>query len=290
MGVLEGRSQMIIDAHQHFWKHNTSDYVWMEDWMHRLKSDHEPHHLKQLINKVDVSGTIAVQARQMIKETDYLLNLAAESKWILGVVGWFDFSAEDLEQTVERYAENSRLVGARELIHDMADPDYAISRTHTNAIRIIGESDLAYDLLLRPQHIPAAIKLVDMFPNQRFIVDHIAKPDISDHEIEPWKTQISLIAERPNVYCKLSGMVTEADPDSWTAEQLRPYVDICLETFGPSRLMVGSDWPVCTLAGSYEETMAVVLDYLQDLSLPERDRILHATCEEAYRLSIPTQS
>jgi L-fuconolactonase len=277
---------MIIDAHQHFWKYNPSDYVWMEDWMHVLKSDHEPQHLRPLIDAVGVSGTVAVQARQMISETDYLLELAGDHEWILGVVGWFDFSAGNLEETVENYAENSRLVGVRELIHDMADPEYAISRTHTNAIRIIGKSDLTYDLLLRPQHIAAAIKLVDLFPDQRFVVDHIAKPNIAANTMEPWKTQISILAERPNVYCKLSGMVTEADPASWTAEDIRPYVDICLESFGPSRLMVGSDWPVCTLAGSYETTMAVVLDYLQKLSPLERDRVFHGTCEEAYRLPI----
>lgn len=275
---------MTIDAHQHFWKYNGSDYVWMEDWMSRLKSDHEPRHLKPLMDTVGIDGTVAVQARQMVSETDYLLDLAREHDWILGVVGWFDFSASDLEETIERYAENSQLVGVRELIHDMADPQYAISQTHTNAVRMIGNSHLAYDLLLRPTHIPSAIKLVDMFPNQRFIVDHIAKPDISGYEIEPWKTRITELAQRPNVYCKLSGMTTEADIDSWTSSGLHPYIDVCLEAFGPSRLMVGSDWPVCTLAGSYETTMAVVLDYLHTLSPSEQLRVFSETCTEAYLL------
>lgn len=275
---------MIIDAHQHFWKYNSSDYVWMKEWMHRLKSDHEPQHLKPLIDEVGVTGTVAVQARQMARETDYLLDLAWRYDWILGVVGWFDFSSADLERNVERYAENSQLVGVRELIHDMADPEYATSQTHTNAIRIIGAVHLAYDLLLRPAHIPAATKLVDMFPNQRFIVDHIAKPDISGHQTEPWKTRITELARRPNVYCKLSGMVTEADIESWTAADLYPYVDTCLEAFGPSRLMVGSDWPVCTLAGSYKTTMSVILDYLRTLSPSEQLRVFSETCTEAYML------
>lgn len=275
---------MIIDAHQHFWNYNPTDYVWMEDWMHRLKSDHEPQDLKPLMDAIGVTGTVAVQARQMVRETDYLLHLAQQHDWILGVVGWFDFSASDLDETIQRYAENRKLVGVRELIHDMPDPEYAISDTHTNAIRIIERADLAYDLLLRPAHIPAAIKLVDRFPNQRFIVDHIAKPDISSHEIEPWKTRISALAQRPHVYCKLSGMVTEADMESWTAADLYPYVDTCLEAFGPSRLMVGSDWPVCTLAGSYQTTMSVVIDCLQTLSRTEQQRVFSDTCVEAYRL------
>nr|MDA3949628.1 amidohydrolase family protein [Spirochaeta sp.] len=205
---MDGIDPMIIDSHQHFWKYNTNDYVWMEDWMTGLKTDHEPEELEPLMSEIGVTGTVAVQARQLVEETDYLLGLTRKHPWILGVVGWLDFAAPDLEEEIARYAQHEKLVGLRELIHDMDDPEYAISSVHRNAIGIIGTYDLAYDLLVRPAHIPAATQLVDSFPNQRFIVDHIAKPDIAGEEIEPWKSLIIELGRRPHVYCKLSGMAT----------------------------------------------------------------------------------
>jgi L-fuconolactonase len=272
----------IIDAHQHFWKYNARDYVWMEEWMSVLRQDHEPTHLKPQMDSAGVTGTIAVQARQMEEETEYLLDLADKHPWICGVVGWVDFSAPDLGERINSFTRHEKLVGMRELIHDMLDPEYAVSELHMNGVGLVGRHGLTYDLLLRPMHIPAAIQLVDRFPNQRFVVDHIAKPEIATGVMEPWKTQIAELARRPHVFCKLSGMVTEASVTSWTPEDLSPYIDVCLESFGPRRLMIGSDWPVCTLAGSYSEVMSATLRQVNKLSDDERRWILHDTCFSAY--------
>jgi len=278
---------MKIDAHQHFWKYNPSDYVWIDSRMESLKKDYLPEDLSPHLSQLGIQGTIAVQARQMEVETNFLLQLAEQNQWILGVVGWVDFEGPDLEQRIERFAQHPRLKGFRELIHDMPDPNYAISEVHLGAIKLLEKYNLAYDLLLRPGHIPAAIDLVDKFPNQRFILDHIAKPEIRSGSKEPWQSRVKELAKRPNVYCKLSGLVTEADWTNWTREIVYPYLDICLGAFGPQRLMVGSDWPVCTLAGTYKEVMSLTLGYLESLSASEQQRVFSETCLEAYKITYP---
>lgn len=278
---------MRIDAHQHFWNYNPTDYVWMSDEMTVLKRDHLPDELSAMLRRIGFDGTVAVQARQMTEETDYLLGLAGAYEWIYAVVGWLDFTSEQLEEELARYAVNPRLAGLRELIHDMPDDDYALSPSHMRGVELLGRHGLTYDLLLRPQHIPAATQLVDRFANQRFVVDHIAKPDIAAGALSPWRERIAALAEREHVYCKLSGMVTEADPAGWSPEDIHPYLDICLEAFGPARLMIGSDWPVCTLAGSYAEVMRVVLEYVTRLTVDEQDAILGRTCAEFYGIEAP---
>lgn len=273
-----------IDSHQHFWNYNETDYVWMGPGMEGLKRDHGPDDLRPHLDALGFAGTIAVQARQMEKETDYLLDLAAGFPWILGVVGWVDFASEGLHERLEAYAGNAALKGVRELIHDMSDPNYAIGPVHANAVGLLSRYGLTYDLLLRPQHLRPATRLVDMYPDQRFVVDHIAKPDIAAGEIDGWSKDLKEIARRPNVFCKLSGMVTEARWDAWSSDQLGPYLDVCLESFGAGRLMIGSDWPVCTLAGSYEDVMGVVLAYADALSADEKGAILGGTCARFYGL------
>ena len=276
---------MTVDAHQHFWSYNESDYVWMGEGMDILRHDHTPEDLAPLLRDAGVAGTVAVQARQMVQETEYLLALSHQYDWIHGVVGWLDFKSGNLEADLERYSGDDKLKGLRELIHDMPDPEYAVSRQHTEAIRRLGSYNLTYDLLLRPEHIEPATRLVDAFPRQLFVIDHIAKPDIAGGAIEPWRSAITEIAKREHVYCKLSGMVTEANWHSWRYEQMVPYLDICLEAFGPERLMVGSDWPVCTLAGEYGAVMAVVTDYVSSLTRSEQQRVLGQTSVEFYGLA-----
>ncbi len=275
---------MKIDSHQHFWNYNKTDYVWMKPGMERLQRDHTPEELRALLDAVGIDGTVAVQARQMERETEYLLELAEHHSWILGVVGWVDFSSTRLQQQLERFSENKKLKGVRELIHDMPDVDYAVSRTHASGVGLLSRYGLTYDLLVRPQHLGAATRLVDMYPSRPLVIDHIAKPDIAQGEISFWRVGIREIAKRTNVYCKLSGLVTEAHWGSWTPGQLHPYMDVCLEAFGAERLMIGSDWPVCTLAGSYENVMGTYIDYVGRLSAAERHRILGQTCAQFYGL------
>jgi L-fuconolactonase len=275
-----------IDAHQHFWSYNERDYVWMTGDLQRLARDFLPEDLRRQLDRVGFHGTVAVQARQMVVETEYLLALAGRHSWILGVVGWVDFASDDLPRQLERYSAYAKLKGVRELIHDMDDPEYAVSDVHLRAIAALADYGLTYDLLLKPPHILPAIRLVDRFPKQRFVVDHIAKPPISTGAMSPWREDIRELARRDNVWCKLSGMVTEADWNAWTPAQIHPYLDVVLEAFGPERVMIGSDWPVCTCAGPYERVMQLVERYIAGFSQQERDGILGGNCARFYELSI----
>ena len=277
---------MYIDAHQHFWRYNERDYVWMSDEHEVLKRNHLPEDLKPLLEGIDFGGTVAVQARQMIEETEFLLDLADRHDSILGVVGWFDFHAgeAELERQLERFSADPKLKRARELIHDMPDTDYAVSDEHLHAISRLGRYGLTYDLLLKPPHIEPAIRLVEKFPEQPFVVDHIAKPYIREGTMSPWREDIQSLARHENVFCKISGMVTECDWNQWTPEQIHPYIDVVMEAFGPRRLMIGSDWPVCTCAGAYSPVMRIVMDYVGRLSTDEQERILGESCAEFYGL------
>jgi L-fuconolactonase len=273
---------MRIDAHQHFWRYNPTDYAWMTGAMDILRRDHLPHDLEPLLKSINFDGTIAVQARRLERETEWLLELAAAHPFIHGVVGWVDFTSPHLDEALERFAAHPKLKGVREIIHDMPDVDYATSAAHTSAIAKLNRHGLTYDLLLKPPHLPAAIHLVDKFPSQPFVVDHIAKPNIAACERESWRTQLRELAERENVVCKLSGMVTEAAWGRWTPTTFEPYLHEVLESFGPSRLMIGSDWPVCTLSGTYVATMGIVIDFANSLSPAERDAILGTTAANFY--------
>jgi L-fuconolactonase len=276
---------MRIDAHQHFWRYNPTDYAWMTGAMDILRRDHLPHDLEPLLKSINFDGTIAVQARRLERETDWLLELADARPFIRGVVGWLDFASPRLDEALERFAAHPKLKGVREIIHDMPDVDYATSAVHTSAIAKLKQHNLTYDLLLKSPHLPAAIRLVDQFPQQLFVVDHIAKPNIAACERESWRTQLRELAERENVVCKLSGMVTEAAWGQWTPATFEPYLSAAIEAFGPSRLMIGSDWPVCTLSGTYEATMAIVIDYANLLSPAEREAILGGTATNFYGIT-----
>lgn len=277
---------MRIDSHQHFWSYNDfpSDYVWMTEGYGSLRRDFGPADLKPLLAENGFGGSVVVQAREMQKETDYLLDLASREPFILGVVGWIDLCDADAERQLDRYRASPRLKGLRMLIHDRADVEFAATASHVRGVGLLETYNLTYDLLLRPQNINAAIHLVDRCPRQRFVVDHIAKPSIKLGEMEPWLGRLRELAKRPNVYCKLSGMVTEADWSTWRPQDLHPYLDSVLEAFGAARLMVGSDWPVSTCAASYGEAMKVVVDWTARLGTDEREAILGRTCSEFYNL------
>jgi len=276
---------MKIDSHQHFWNYtdHAEDYVWMSDEFGVLRRDFLPGDLAPLLKEAGFDGTVAVQAREMVVETDFLIELANRTPWILGVVGWLDLCAPDAEALIERYAAHSKLKGLRMLIHDRTDPGFAVSPEHVRGIGWLARHGLAYDLLLKPPHLRPATRLVDQFPNQKFVVDHIAKPEISSGVLSPWREDIRELARRPNVFCKVSAMVTTADWASWTPVQFAPYLDVVLEAFGPSRLMIGSDWPVCTCAASYLRTMQTTMDWAACLSADEQSEFLGGTSARFYR-------
>ncbi len=277
---------MHIDAHQHFWNYsaNPSDYVWMTERYSSLRRNYAPSDLRPLLEESGFGGSVAIQAREMHCETDYLLDLASQEPSILGVVGWVDLCDPDAERHLDRFSASPWLKGFRMLVHDRADTGFAASDAHVRGVKLLEAYGLTYDLLIRPQHIDAATQLVDLCPGQRFVVDHLAKPDIKAGVLEPWRSRLLELARRPHVFCKLSGMVTEADWDAWRPQDLHPYLDCVLEAFGAARLMIGSDWPVSTCAASYGATMKVVVDWTTKLSADEREAILGRTCDSFYRL------
>jgi L-fuconolactonase len=275
---------MHIDSHQHFWRYNPAHQVWMTDAMAVLGRDYLPDELKPLLRQVQFDGTIAVQARQMVEETEWLLELSDQHGFIKGVVGWVDLRSPKLREQLEMYAEHPKLVGVRHVVHDEPDDNFMLLPEFRRGLTQLREFGLTYDLLLFPKHLPVAVKLVAEFPDQPFVLDHIAKPAIREGQVIPWREDLKRLAEFPSVFCKLSGLVTEAKWKQWRPEDFHRYLDIVIETFGTDRVMIGSDWPVCTLSGDYRSTMRIVMDYAQQFSARIRDDILGGICARFYGL------
>lgn len=272
---------MRIDSHQHFWNYDPKKHEWINAEMSRIRRNFTPGDLYPLLQEANMDGCIAVQADESLRETDFLLDLSSQHDWILGVVGWADLGKEDLDQLLDHYASQKKLVGFREVLQSK-DPRYMLREEFIRGMHKLKKRELAYDLLVFPQHLDAALELVKKCPEQRMVIDHLAKPLIKDGEWKEWKKKMALLAERELIYCKLSGMVTEADWKKWKSEDLLPYLEIALELFGPERLMYGSDWPVCLVAGEYEEVYRVIDDFTSQLSLSEKEQILGETAAEFY--------
>lgn len=275
---------MKIDAHQHFWQYNPGEYDWMSDEMHGIKRDFMPADLLPLLHAVGFDGTVAVQARQHIAETNWLLSLAEEHDIIKGVVGWIDMLADDVDQVLASLSQNKYLVGVRHVLHDEPDDYFMLRPAFKRGIAALEKYNLTYDLLIFPRHIPIAVELVRSFPKQRFVVDHIAKPPIKSHLSNSWSSDLKVLAHFPNVFCKLSGMVTEADWNLWRKDDFSFYLAVVLDAFGTDRVMIGSDWPVCTLAARYEDTMHIVSDFISRLDLETRNKILGGNCMRFYNI------
>ncbi len=278
---------MRLDAHQHFWSWSDDEYAWITDDQKILRQDYLPQHLEPLLRENGIEGTIAVQARQSLTETDYLVALSDTTGFIKGVVGWVDLLSEDLSPILDRYG--NRLVGVRHLIHDEPDPAFMMNDRFRRGIGMLAGYDLTYDLLIRPEHLENSLRLVDEFPDQAFVIDHIGKPDIAGGEKAFWQRGIRKLAERDHVYCKLSGMVTEAAYHHWNDEEIPlaefiPFMDTVLEHFGAERVMFGSDWPVCTLAASYDEVIDIVSEWILTLSSSEQRQIMGETATRFYHL------
>jgi len=281
---------MKIDSHQHYWHFNTADYGWMGENMSVIKRDFLPTDLLPELKSIDFDGSVAVQARQSLEETNWLLQLADEHPHIKGVVGWLNLQSEHAEEQIAAFAKHPKAVGVRHVIHDEEDLDFMLRPAFIRGVQLLEKYDLAYDILIFPTHLANTIEFVKQFSDkQTFVIDHIAKPLIKDGIVSPWKEDIVALAKFPNVYCKLSGMVTEADWNTWKPENIRPYLDVIVEAFGPERILIGSDWPVCLVAGKYSEVMQVVIDYISTFTEKEQALMLGENAAKAYRITCEAQ-
>ena len=278
-----GRSE-IIDAHHHLWRYLPTEYSWIDDGMTSLRRDFLLADLERELAVAGVEGTVAVQAQQTLKETDWLLSLAENSRLLRGVVGWAPIASRDFPVILDRLKSGKKLRGLRHVIQGEPDDNYINRPDFNRGIKALAETGLVYDILIFEKHLAATIEFVDRHPNQVFVLDHIAKPPIRDSVLEPWKRNISELARRPNVYCKLSGLVTEAHWSTWSDADLRPYVDVVLDAFTPKRLMFGSDWPVCLLAATYERWFESLSRLINQLSPTEKGGIMGGNAIEIYHL------
>jgi L-fuconolactonase len=278
---------MHIDSHQHFWRYKPLRDVWITDDMAILKRDFLPEDLIPELQANQVQGCIAVQADQSEQETIFLLDLANHFSQIKGVVGWVDLCSPELPERLEYFSQFEKLCGFRHVIQSEPDDRYMLRADFVAGVAALQRFHFTYDILIYPKQLPAAIELVAKFPEQRFVIDHMAKPLIRSRTISPWQQQMREIALNRHVYCKVSGLVTEADWQSWRDADIRPYLDVVFEAFGPDRLMFGSDWPVCLLAGNYERVKALVANYIRELPGQQQGKILGLNSVRFYGLKVP---
>jgi L-fuconolactonase len=275
-----------IDAHQHFWKYEPREYAWIDETTRPLQRDFLPEHVEPEMQGARFDGAVAVQARQTLEETAFLLELADRHPFIVGVVGWVDLRASDARAQLERFARHPRLVGIRHIVQGEPDDRFLLGADFCRGIALLPAFDLAYDILIYPRHLPVAAEFASRFEGHRFVLDHLAKPEIRRGEIRSWERDLRRLAARPNVSCKLSGLVTEADWQRWSAADLKPYLDVAFDCFGAQRLMVGSDWPVCTVAAAYGRTMSVFEDYLARSSQTEREAVLGGNAARFWKFDL----
>ncbi|HMJ92371.1 MAG TPA: amidohydrolase family protein [Candidatus Acidoferrum sp.] len=274
---------MRIDSHQHFWRYSEAEYPWIRKGT-PLERDWLPRDLEAIASSVGVNGAIAVQARQSVEETRWLLQLAAESPFIKGVVGWVDLQSDQVEQQLAEFSTNKKFVGVRHVVQDEPDSQFMLKPEFLRGIGKLKQFELAYDFLLYPKQLPAAIQVAAKFPEQRFVLDHVAKPLIRAGMLKPWRDDLKELARNPNVFCKISGLVAEARHDAWSKDDFRPYLDIVIQHFGEERVMFGSDWPVCLLAASYAQVHQLVADYFSQFSQETQLKFFGQTAASFYLL------
>jgi len=278
-----------VDAHQHFWRYHAAQYPWIDDAMAVLRRDFLPQDLAPALQRAGFAACVAVQARHAIDETRWLLELADAHPFVAGVVGWVDLQSARAGADLEVLARHPKLVGIRHIAQAEPDDRFLLRPSFVEGLALLEEFDLAYDILIYSRHLPAAADLAARLPRQRFVLDHLAKPDIRGRAIDPWARDLRALAACPNVCAKISGLVTEADWRRWTPADIRPYLDVAFDCFGAERLMVGSDWPVCTVAGDYARTMAVVVDYLAEHAAADRDAVLGGNALRFWKLPARTR-
>jgi L-fuconolactonase len=273
-----------IDAHHHLWQYREAEYGWISGEMGTLRQDFLPEDLQKEMAAAKVDGAVAMQARQTLDETRWLLQLAGEHAFLRGVVGWAPLISADFPRYLDEFGAQPKLKGFRHVIQDEPDDTFILRDDFNRGIAALASTGLVYDILIHERHLPYAMKFVDRHPNQMFVLDHLCKPLIRQQIISPWREGLKELAARPHVYCKISGMVTEADWNRWTIDDLRPYFEAALESFGPGRLLAGSDWPVCLLASSYSRWWQTLGELVSDLSAAEQENILGANAMRLYKL------
>jgi L-fuconolactonase len=277
---------MRIDSHQHYWKVDRGDYHWMTPQVEVLYRDYLPADLQPSLLEHGIQKTIVVQAAQTRAETDFLLDLAAANDSIAGVVGWLDMDSPGFEQQFEQYRKHIKFVGIRPMLQDIADDEWILRPRVLDSLRLMANADFPFEFLTHPRHLPFVLRVLDQVPGLRAVIDHISKPEIRAGKLEPWKNWIAQASLHKNLYCKLSGMITEADHQHWSVSDLRPYVEHVVECFGPDRVMFGSDWPVCLLAGNYDRMIAALQEILSPMLNAHIERkIFGENAQRFYKLS-----
>lgn len=273
-----------IDAHQHFWKYDEVKHDWIGEEMAVIRRDFLPEHLAPVLQQNEVNACVAVQADQSREETDFLIDMANRHDFISGVVGWVDLQSSTTEQELAAYSKFTKLKGFRHILQGERQRDLCLQKSFLNGVSLLEQFGYSYDILIHKDQLQFMPDFVSRFPNQRFVVDHLAKPAIKEGEISDWKRDIQVVARHENVYCKISGMVTEADLENWKSEELIPYLDVVVEAFGTNRIMYGSDWPVCLAAGSYGKMINSVRSYFQSFSAHEQQLFFGDNAARFYQL------
>jgi len=272
-----------IDSHQHFWKFDPIRDSWIDDSMKKIQRDFLPEDLLPLLSQNQFLGCVAVQASQSEEETNFLLDLASKNDFIKGIVGWVDLRAENISERLNHFFKYEKLKGFRHVVQGEPD-DFMFGKEFRNGITALKQFDFTYDILIFHRQLPAAIDLVKSFPEQNFVIDHIAKPDIKLGDIESWKKGIEEIAKFNNVSCKISGMVTEADWNAWKPSDLKPYLDVIFENFSVDKILFGSDWPVCNVAADYNTIVKTLEDYISKFSIENQNKIWSENAKAFYKL------
>jgi L-fuconolactonase len=274
---------MIIDTHVHFWKYDKKRDAWITDEMKILKQDHLPAHLLPTLKRNGVDGCVAVQAGQSEYETHFLVELAKTHPEIKGVVGWTDLQSKNVEERLQFFSQYNSIKGWRHIVQSEPD-DFLLREDFQNGIRALVPFNYTYDILIYHYQLKPALEFVSKFPNQRFVIDHCAKPDIGKKSIDEWRVLIKEMAQRPNVYCKLSGLFTETKWRQWSAGDFYPYLDTAFEAFGADRLMFGSDWPVMLLSGIYVQWKSLLEKYMENFVEEDRLKVLGENAISFYNL------
>lgn len=275
---------MVIDSHQHFWNYNPNKHSWIDDSMSVIRKSFTPEDLQIVYAENSIDACVAVQADQTLDETNFLLDLASKNNFIKGVVGWVDLRNENIDEVLESYSNAEKLKGIRHIVQGEPDHNFLLRPNFLNGISKLEKHNLAYDILIFPHQLGTAIEFVKKFPNQKFVIDHIAKPYIKDGFYDGWAILMKEIAQYDNVFCKVSGMTTEADYINWTPNQIHPYMNLVLEAFGTERIMFGSDWPVCLVAGNYTQVKDLVTEFISNFSKAEQDAIMGKNAIQFYNL------
>jgi L-fuconolactonase len=276
---------MRIDAHQHFWNYEAQKHAWINNSMKAIRKDFSPFMLKRILDDNRIDGCVAVQVDQSEDESLFLLQLAAEHPFIKGVVGWVDFQGDNIKERLDFFKQFPTIKGFRHIVQSEADPMFLQKAAFQRGINCLKELDLTYDILIYPHQMKMAAKFASDFPSQRFVVDHLAKPDIKNGLIEEWSKDLRALAAQDNVWCKISGLVTEADWVKWQPEDFFPYLETAVEAFGMKRLMYGSDWPVCLVAADYSEVLGIVEGFFQCYSEDERRQFFGKNTCTFYKLN-----